>query len=587
MPHANDRRTFPQPVRAAAVCRGLLAAATVLAAAGSAANARSPAQGGEGSDPAIAAIHFPYLSNGVIAGPGYPDPVLADKIWLAIDAFVEAHPPSEIYPVAGPAPPVHASVEAAQSNVEAACHDFPDLPDDFGPGAHHQACYEWVADYLALFHAARARHERLSGREGVGDTAWAQAYLTKAVDYMSAMIYGPVDSSEVDGFRDTRAAIWQNPMRAVNVAIVADLLRDDGSLDPDLRSRTEEVLSAVARAWYAEVWSSGVHPSHGVSMTTRTAAERPAFSLGGRSVTSEAATTFRWDADKGNSPSEESAWMGAGVMLATQVLQPRLSAEEADGLRGASRHYASFAVAFNRPDPQHGGVLVRTLNAETEGGAHGQRRLWIENHTLDAPSVPYLGWTWHYLDAALLASELGGQRPWAELVPDKEQWQVLLGSAEATLTAPDGSWLVDMTPGSGLGFDVRFLPLWTTSCGSFWLGRHYVRAGDGPAGRPMYVSEIGHPAGLDLVATAWPPMRIALDRGDDAAYELWAARLDAVLDESVRHPPDPAWAKCGVAPYVSYNLGYHWPRMLSMYVMAWLGASGFEVRPWASGLGVP
>jgi hypothetical protein len=94
------------------------------------------------------------------------------------------------------------------------------------------------------------------------------------------------------------------------------------------------------------------------------------------------------------------------------------------------------------------------------------------------------------------------------------------------------------------------------------------------------VSEIGHPAGLDVVAVAWPLMRIAAHRGDLIAYERWSDRLGAVLDAYTARPPDPAWAACGVAPYVSANPGYHWPRMLSMYVMAYLGASGYAVPAW-------
>jgi hypothetical protein len=369
-------------------------------------------------------------------------------------------------------------------------------------------------------------------------------------------------------------------LRAVNVAIVADILRAEGELAPEARARTEELLSGVARAWYAQFWSSGVQPSHGLSLTTSAAPERSAYSLAGRQVAATVPTTFRWDADKGNSPSEELAWMGAGVMLATQVIRPRLPVEEAEALFAAGRHYASFAVAYDRPDPQHGGVRIRTLNAETSGGAYGQRRYWIENHTHDVPSIPYLGWTWHYLDAALLASEHGGQRPWSELLPNDAQWEVLKASAEATLQAPDGIWLVDFTPGRGVGFQMLPYLEWAMPCGLGRSGRHYVQY-DGRAGGPrLFVSEIGHPAGLDLIAAAWPYLRLSIDRSDEAAYDRWADRLRRTLAEYIENPPDPAWAVCGVAPYVSHNPGYHWPRMLSMLVMAYLGASGYVLQGW-------
>lgn len=528
------------------------------------------------------------LRSGLHGTAPYPDPALAARIWRAVDAFTAAHPAAAFYPGYGPGVGGPSSANARR-NVQAACHDFPDLPADFGAGAHHRACYEWVADYLGLYHAARARQlqaGQVVGQDPATDLAWAGAYLDAAVEYLSMMVYGPEDAPGGEGYRDTVAAVWQNPLRAVNVAIIADILHQAGALDPVLESSTQEVLSGVARAWYTEVWQAGLQPSTGARLTTLTAAVHPAYSLAGHQVVTTVPIRIPWgdqpwNADKGSSPSEEVAWMGAGVMLAAQVIRPRLPAGEADELYQAARHFASYAVVFDRPDPRTGRV-IRTLNSETTGGAYGQRKYWIENHTADVPSIPYVGWTWHYLDAALLASDRGGQRPWDELVPDEAQWQVLQASAEETLKAADGTWLVDFTPGKGVGFNVARFPVWTMPCGQYRLGSHYVEY-DGRAGGPsLYVSEIGHPAGLDLIAASWPLMRIAIQRGDGAAYYRWRnERLLRVLDEYTAHPPDPAWATCGIAPYVSHNPGYHWARMLSMVVMAYLGASGYEARGWA------
>jgi hypothetical protein len=183
-------------------------------------------------------IFLPLATHSLAPAVAYPDAALAERIWVAVDAFVTAHPPEAIYPgyaadTAGP------SVAGATANVEAACHDFPDLPNDFGPGVHHRACYEWVADYLGLYHAARARHEQAHGRDGDGDLAWARSYLDVALHYLAMMVYGPEDAPGGEGYRDTRAAIWQNPLRAVNVAIVADILRAEGELAPEARARTE------------------------------------------------------------------------------------------------------------------------------------------------------------------------------------------------------------------------------------------------------------------------------------------------------------------------------------------------------------
>jgi len=520
--------------------------------------------------PRIYNVHLPLLTRGAIRGL-YPNHPLANRIWQAVERFVEVHPPAEIYP--GYAPESGGpSAANARANVEAACHDFPDLPDLFGEGVHHRACYQWTAADLALYHAARARRFGSSD-----DITWAQDYLDAALDYLAEFVYGPEDSPTGVGYRDTLAAMWQNPLRAVDVTLVADLLRKQGALSAVQQARVEELLSGVIRAWYAEFWQTGQHPTTGVPFTVRTVPEVQAFSLAGRQVVSTQPWTFHWDADKGNTPAEEAAWMGAGVMLASRVLRDRMP--DAEEIYAAARHYVDFAVTYDRPDPIHSGT-VRTLNAETAGGAYGQRRYWLENHAPDMPSVPYMGYTWHFMDTALFASDLGDQQPWPGLVPDETQWDVLLRSAGETMRAADGTFLVDFTPGRGIGFNLDNFPAWWTPCGQGQAGRQYVRY-DGRAGGPaLYVSEIGHPAGLDLLATGWPLMRIAAHQGDRASYEIWEGRLNQILDEYIVNPPDPRWSVCKTAPYVSDNPGYHWPRMLSVYVIAYLGASGYEVSAW-------
>jgi hypothetical protein len=371
--------------------------------------------------------------------------------------------------------------------------------------------------------------------------------------------------------------MWQNPLRAIDVTLIADLLRKQGTLTEEQQARVEELLSGIIRAWYAEFWGTGQHPTTGIPFTVRTAPEVQAFSLAGRQVVSTQPWTFHWDADKGNTPAEETAWMGAGVMLAGRVLWHRMP--DARDIYLAGRHYVDFAVAYDRPDPVHG-EMVRTLNAETGGGAYGQRRHWFENHAVDIPSLPYMGYTWHFLDNALFASNLGDQQPWPELVPDAAQWDVLLRSAGETLRAADGTFLVDFTPGQGIGYNLDGFPAWWVPCAYEHPDGRYVHY-DGRAGGPeLYVSEIGHPAGLDLLAAGWPLMRIALHRGDLASYQVWERRLNQVLDEYTVNPPNPRWAICKTAPYVSDNPGYHWARMWSIYVVAYLGASGYQVAPW-------
>jgi unsaturated rhamnogalacturonyl hydrolase len=501
----------------------------------------------------------------------YPDHGLADDVWQAVDSFVDTYPPADMFPgydaqAGGPAR------DKAAANVETACHDFPDLPELFGPGAHHASCGVDVANYLGLYHAARGRRGGSSE-----DIAWAQYYLDVALDGLAEFVYGPADSPTGTSYRDTLAAIWQNPLRAVNTTLVADLLHQQGTLDQARQERAAELLSGVARAWYAEFWLTGEHPNPGVPFTTRTAPEVEAKSLAGHQVVSTFPWTFEWDADKGNTAAEEVAWMGSGVMLATRVLAEML--DDAEAISTAARHYVDFALTYNRPDPTHGGT-IRTLNSETTGGEYGQRRYWLENHAPDMPSIPYAGFTWQSINDALLASHLGQQQPWPDLVPDDDQWRILLQSAGETMRAADGTFLVDFTPGQGIGFNLANFPAWWAPCGAGQPGRQYVQYLDPEGGPDLYLSEIGHPAGVDLLPAGWAIMRIAAQRHDVASYGVWQDRLNRILAEYISNPPDPNWASCKTAPYVSDNPAYHWSRMLAVYLHAFLGASGYQVAPW-------
>ncbi|MFQ5856597.1 MAG: hypothetical protein ACE5LU_13245 [Anaerolineae bacterium] len=156
-----------------------------------------------------------------------------------------------------------------------------------------------------------------------------------------------------------------------------------------------------------------------------------------------------------------------------------------------------------------------------------------------------------------------------------------------TVSRANSSGSYFFTPGRGIGFNLDRFPDWWVPCGQGQPGRQYVHY-DGRAGGPgLYVSEIGHPAGLDLVAAGWPLMRIAADRGDESSYGVWEGRLNQILDEYIANPPTPHWAVCKTAPYVSDNPGYHWARMLSVYMGGYLGVSGYEVEVWDEREGRP
>lgn len=582
MPPCPPNATRAHAAASCAVAAGLapVLALALAAAGGAAAPATAAAQGGW-------RLYLPVA----YTNDAWPNPSLADVLWNAVEAFVAAHPEDGVYPAAGGEP----SLGAAAANVDFACADFPDMDGvPFGPGAHHRACHAWVAEALGLYHGVAARRAALTGAPAAGapadvHAAWAARYLDVALHHLAMLAYGPEDAPGGEGHRDTLAAIWQNPQRAVDIALVADLVRERGALTDEARARVEELLAGIGRAWMVHLAPEGRLPSHGVRLTTRTAPEHVAFSPAGHQMVSHASWTFDWNADKGSSPAEELAWMGAGAILSARVLEGAIEPAEVARLRAAGERYASHAIAFDRLDPATGD-RVRTLNAETEGGPHGQNALWIENHTDDVPAIPYLGWTWYYLGAALLGSgpaadsvdaATQAQRPWPGLVPDAAQWTVLVDSAEATLHAPDGAFLVDMAPGGQLGFALDTVPGWTTDCGVYRRGTHYPRY-DGRAGGPsLWVSEIGHPAGLDLLAV-WPLLRLAELHGDRDVAQRWLERFSRVTSIYARRPPNPAWAVCGVAPYVSHAAGYHWPRMLTMMVVPYLGASGYALGSWTT-----
>lgn len=543
------------------------------------------ATGGEVSGSATIA-YLPLVSRPVLA---YPDRELAELAWRAWERFAEAHPLQSIYPAYGGGP----SPSAANSNVLAACHDFPDLPDAFGAGAHRRACDVWVAGALSQFHAARAWRAHASAppdaggsSDPVADTAWALAYLDVQLAGMADFVYGPEDAPGI-GHRDTLAAVWQNPQRAVDVVITADLLHSIGALDVERRARAHEILSATARAWRSHFWSVGRTPAtdEGIRrpsrMTTRTATEAPALSLAGRPIVSEAAHHFEWWPDKGNSPAEEMAWMGAGTLMAARALGDRIPTVERHGLVLAAQHYLELALSFGREDTIVGG-RARTLNAEVEGGAYGQRRLWLENHQPDMPSIPYLGAVWYYLNAAMLASPAGAGRPWDGFA-DADEWAILVGSAEATYFGPRGDLLIDLRPGAGLGYAVGGYPAWTMTCGRGESGAQFVRVDrDGALGRaapePIYVSEIGHPAGLVTLAVAAGLVRHSALRGDMTTWGLWRPVAVRVLEEMIDHPPPLDLAACGVAPYVSDNPGYHWAYMVGTTTA--LSLEGYATSAW-------
>lgn len=520
--------------------------------------------------------YLPALALGWSGVLLHPDPALAERVWRAAQALDDAFPLESLFP----AYEVEAPDDAVQLlplaawNLDAACHDFPDLPEVYGEGVHHRTCTFAVASYLGNYHAVAAARTGAAAHIG-----WAQAYLHLALLEASAYLEGPETAAPGGGYRDTMAAAWQNPLRAVDLIVLAEQLRRLGALDDWTRAHVADTAGGIARAWQAAFWQTGVHPSHGVTLTIRTPPQVSARSpFLGLDVACRVPWAIAWDADGRNTPAEEAAWMGAGVMLTARAIGDALP----DGreLAEAGRHYVDYALSYDREDPLHG-VLVRTLSRGDSPGPYGARRLWLKNHAADAPAIPYLAATWHFIGTALFASPLGSQRPWPGLVPDDQQWSVMRAATEATLTGPDGANLVDWSVGGSIGYLLEPFPLWRTECGTSGDGRAYTRLFDRRTGTHLDLSEIGHPAGLDLLAAGWVVRRMAAAQGDAATYRTWTHRLDRILEEYTARPPDPAWARCKFAPYVSDNPAYHLARYLSAYTISYLGLNGFEVEPWA------
>lgn len=544
---------------------------TRAAATGRAAARRSP--GASEAVTETASAYLPALGvEGVPDRPPFPDPDLADGVWRALERFVETYPPEQVYPgypLYGESP-TSAGVEL---NLQRACGDFPDLPEQFGPGAHRAACYQWAADYLSLYHTARAYRAAQSGDNARGDLEWARAYFAANLDRTAEFVLGAEDLPGEASYRDSLAAVYQNPLRAVDLAIVVDMLRKLDSLPSEEAERAEDLLSGIARAWYHSIWQTGVQPSTGVTLTTRTSEHALAYSLAGHQVMPSRSYTFSWDADKGNTPAEEAAWQGAGVLLAAHALGSRLADGEALAVAGS--HFVEYSIAYDRFDRLRGGP-VRTLNSETSSGPYGQNRYWIENHAPDIPSIPYLGATWHFIGTALLTDS---DVPIFD-ARDEDVWQVLQLSAERTLNAPDGTLLIDLAAGNGVGYAMDEFAEWTMPCGVGQAGRLYVRAGANPDGSGRYVSEIGHPAGFDVLMASSPLLELSAERRDADTYDLWRERLRLVADEYAARAPELDTIECKVAPYVSDNPGYHWARMAATYVVPYLALSGYQLESW-------
>jgi hypothetical protein len=521
----------------------------------------------------FADLYLPWVGQDRVQ---WPDPIRTARFWAAVDAFAATHPLSELFPRYAVPP----TAGAAAENVAHACADFPDLPEVFGEGAHRRACDVWVANSLALHHAIVARRlhrgeAAFSERPAPEHESWARLYFEITVDGMTDFMHGPRPEGEegpVGRYRDTRAAVWQNPIRAADLGLLYQVMARDGLFDQradsTLQSRTRSLLGDSAGAWQAHFPITPTLPAETHVLTTGVTAPGHRYA----DVVSSTPHVFRWNPDKGNSAIEEMAWMAAGARLGERLGDPRHTG--ALDPRSANL-FLDFTFSAGRP-VRPGGNPARTLNLETSGGAYGQNRLWIENHQPDMPSVPYLFSTWHYLSLATMAHEGNPALPWPALA-DPPTWRLVVAAGEATLHAPDGTFLVDLSPGGELGYRMQDHPAWTMPCGQWRSGAQYIEATTA-SGRNIYVSEVGHPAGTGILAAASPMIRLAAARGDQPTARLWAARADAALREITARPPDLATLGCKVAPWVSTDPAYHFGGMMTSLIVSALQAEGYVIQ---------
>lgn len=541
------------------------------------------AQGG-GPMPLRRRVYLPFLDRAQPPQLRYPEPALAEAVWEAAAALDARYLGPQVFPgdLTGGRPPGPTDLRL---NLQSACHDFPDQPGGlFGVGAHRAACDSWVAAWRGLWHAGRAWRAafpadgRPAGLQAADprDIAWAGLYLDALIEAVAPFVYGPEDRAG-PSYRDSLAALWQNPARAIDLVLLAELLRQLDALRPEQADQVAELSAAISRAWFVSYRvGEGALPNTDEPFTSAAYPAVRALSPAGLQVAPAFSWTFRWQADKGNTQAEENGWQGAGVLLTSKALGRRL--EDAPLLASGARRFLDYSIVFDRPDPVSG-RRIRSLNAESSGGPYGQRPYWLENHTADVPSLPYLGFTWQTLGLALM-SRAPEEGPWESLVQDAGDWETLRRSLIDTVRAPDGGLLIDFSPGGGIGYAMDAYPLWTMPCAAWQEGRHYVRY-DGRAGvGPAYLSEIGQPAGIDVLNLAPPLLRLAAWKGDADAYLVWRARLAATLAEYGQRPPNPAWARCNVAPYVSSNPGYHGARLQSSFLVAYLALRGFAVGEW-------
>jgi len=534
------------PLRGSALAAGALALALASA---------TPARGVLG-----ASIHLPAL----LSGAQLPAPPLEARLLQAASIA----DPSRWFPAYGDSAPSRA---AALVNVEAACHDAPPLDAVFGLNTQAVACRVWVANALGNWHAVRHVGGQAPAR-GDRDVQWAAAYLDLALEGHARLAYAKGEGPDATGgLRDTLGAVWQNTARLVDVIVVADDLARAGALSPDVDARVSEVASAVVRAWRSAWWEAGTTPGTGLRLTTRTADQAPARSLAGAPVAFTTPFAFAWDADRGNTPAEEMAWMAAGVLLASRWLEGALPPDEHAQLAAAGAHYAAFALSAGRRDPRTG-ARVWTLGREASGGAYGQNALWLENHQPDVPSIPYLGVTWFYLAVAELAWPEGRPRPWQPDGP-VDPWPAMRDGALATIRAPDGRLLLDIAASRPVDYAMAPFPAWTMPCGTHRAGALYVATGlEAPVG-PRFVNEIGEPAGVALLAAAVPIAKAAEARGDQAAAARWSALAHRALDDMDDEPVSLAGLGCKVSPWTAANPLNHRASIASQLASLWRVAS--------------
>lgn len=354
----------------------------------------------------------------------------------------------------------------------------------------------------------------------------AQLYIDEAFDGILWLIHScdgepwcPSPSP-----RDRRASVWQDTLWLDMALLTARFMQSKGYLLPYTAAKATSVADGVLKRWQAHWAATGKLPNHGEVLETQTAT---IWSCG-YDVGSKISYSFTWNADGGNTPAEELAWMGAGAWAAAQWLGQPVPQMAKDALR--------YALSYNEP---YNLQTMRTVECNSEQDPN-QNRYWIENHEHNRPAIPY--------QASVFIN----------IMTD----HLLTGDVRPVYT--DKVWVIDqivkwtqgkLVPSEGGAYKPFFYVGSNRGSYIFWDWDHWVGFCGQPGKNYAYYSttciidEAGTVGGINFLLTS-PAFMLILQKFPDGTWakvrlDQWFTAAKSVLREYKTNPPDEKWADCG------------------------------------------